>query len=305
MTPLPAPLKIVPSLIASALPQSRSRRLLLLLGHMRSGSTALSSVLCAHPAISGYGETHVVHGRRWSGGAIVLNQLRRGAWRWRAHYLFDKALHDAYDEAAGERFFRARAIFLAREPAASVASIRKLADTLGLGLWRTDQEAADYYEARVARLLALWPRFAPERRTGLTHAGLVADPDAVLMRLTAFLDLKPPLSNAYASREVGTRRGAGDPLVAGRQTRIMPDGSVSSLGRDAAPLAVPAGRLEALTALYREFERTCARGTEPTDGLDQRRRESVGVSAASSRASAVSARSSVSPSTQPLASDKA
>ena len=109
---MPAPVKRLAATCLALAPQGRFDRCLFLVGHMRCGSTALANVLCAHPSVSGYGETHVRYDRPSAPGALILNQLRRGRWRPRATHLFDKLLHDDLDATPPPAFFTARAIFV-------------------------------------------------------------------------------------------------------------------------------------------------------------------------------------------------
>lgn len=193
-------------------PHARHDRCLLLLGHMRCGSTALANVLCAHPAISGYGESHINHGAPAAPGRLVLNQIGARRWKPGARLLFDKILHDHLDAGAPPAFFTARALFLTRAPEPAIASILALFASLGTREYPDPASAAAYYTARLTRLAALWERFPPGRRLALTHEAMIAAPDATLARVTAFLGLTPPLANAY--RASPTRPGSGDPLAA-------------------------------------------------------------------------------------------
>lgn len=266
LTPIPRPLKLIPATLASALPQSRASRLILLIGHMRSGSTALSSVLCSHQDVSGYGEAHIDYGAFHAGGGLILNQWRRAAWRPRARYLFDKVLHNRYDHGAEGVCHAAHVIMLARAPERSIPSIRQLADTLGLGDWRTDEAAADYYERRMERLLTLWTHCHPARRIAMSHRELTGDVDTQLARLTALLRLNPPLSNSYTFKAVSGRGGGGDPLKARSLSKIVAGDHATSLSKGRGASDLSAARMEALQALYREFERTCCAPQDAADG---------------------------------------
>lgn len=201
-------------------PHARHDRCVLLLGHMRCGSTALANVLCAHPAISGYGESHIDHGAPAAPGRLVLNQIRARRWKPGARFLFDKILHDRLDAGAPPAFFTARALFLTRAPEPAIASILALFASLGSREYPDPATAAAYYTARLARLAALWDRFPPDRRLALTHDTLIARPEAALARVTTFLGLAPPLANAY--RASPARAGAGDPHAAPHLAAITP-----------------------------------------------------------------------------------
>ncbi|TDL81106.1 sulfotransferase family protein [Palleronia sediminis] len=206
--------------VAAAAPQCRFDRCIFVLAHMRCGSTALSNVLCSRPDISGYGEAHLRYDGRGALGRLIVNQVRRGGWTPGAAHLFDKILHSRHDRDPDPRFFEARAIFVARHPGPTIRSIRRLFDTLGGRDYATDDAAARYYVERLAALARLWEGFAPERRVGLTHDALIADPDAALARISGALRIDPPLANRYVSPAASRRRGGGDPLESGRRTAI-------------------------------------------------------------------------------------
>ncbi len=214
--------------VAQAAPQCRFDRCIFMLAHMRCGSTALSNILCSRPDISGYGEAHIRYDTPNALGGLVVNQARRGGWSPGARYLFDKILHSRHDAEATPAFFQSRAIFVLRAPDPTILSIHRLYAKLGRDEYGTHALAADYYTSRVAALSALWERFAPGNRIGLTHEALIADPEAALHRISTWLDLSPPLENRYQSKTASRRGGAGDPLKSGAFSRIE-RGAVSSL----------------------------------------------------------------------------
>ena len=234
--------------IAAVNPQCRYDRTLFLLGHMRAGTTALSNILCSRAEISGYGEAHIAYRDAAALGVLTLNQLRRGSWRPTARRLFDKVLHNRYDDVVDPGFPSASAIFIVRRPAPTIASIRRLFDTIGSGEYADDEAAARYYCERMTGLLRLWQRFPADRRIGLTAEQLLAEPEPVLHALTGFLDLSTPLDNSYVSSAASRRRGAGDPLQSGARDRIV----ASSDRAAAAPvtLDVAPARLAEAEALH-------------------------------------------------------
>jgi hypothetical protein len=243
------PLKRAAGACLSLSPQASFERCLFLIGHMRCGSTALANVLCAHPRISGYGETHVRYDRPSAPGALLLNQLRRGRWKPRAAHLFDKLLHDELDAAAPPAFFTARAIFVCRPPAAAVPSILRLFRALGSHEYATPAEAAAYYSRRLSRMHGLWQSFPAERRIAVRHEDLVTNPAATLERLSRFLRLTPALANAYA--EPGPLPpGAGDPLAAHRLTAIV------SAPIDRPPTPIPDAAIAPAFEAWRSFVAT-------------------------------------------------
>jgi hypothetical protein len=243
--PVPAFAKHLAGTGLGLAPHARPTRALFLLGHMRCGSTALANVLCAHPEISGYGESHIDHGTPAAPGRLVLNQIGARRWKPSAHYLFDKILHDRLDEGVPPGFFGGRAVFLTRAPEPAIASILALFAALGSRAHPDPASAAAYYIRRLARLAVLWDGFAPGRRLALEHATLVAHPEASLARISRFLYLDPPLVNAYCGSPA--RPGAGDPLAAARSTAIAPR------REEPLPVALAPAELAAARAAHAAF----------------------------------------------------
>lgn len=245
-------------LASTVAPQCSYERAVLILGHMRCGSTALANVLCSRSEINGYGETHVCHDGGSALGRVAVNQMRRGRWNPRAQFMFDKILHSRHDAAAPAAFYRARAIFLARAPDPAVRSIRRLFAILDKSEYDSDAAAAEYYADRVEVLLSAWDRFPEDRRVGLTHVRLLAAPEAALARISALLGLDPPLENRYESPPASLRGGGGDPLESGRHGRIIARGAAPRPGPEtgeepAPPLDIPPALRTRMEALYQRY----------------------------------------------------
>jgi hypothetical protein len=241
---------------ATVLPQCRFETAIFVLGHMRCGSTALSRVLCQHPAVSGYGEAHIHYGSRAALGTLALNQMRRGAFRHRATRLFDKILHDRYDGAPDPGFYSSRAVFLFRTPRETIRSIRKLFAQSPDREYASDNEAADYYELRLTTLARHWELFPAASRVGLSYASLAAQPDAELTRISRALDLFPALENRYeAAPAASEAHGSGDPLSVHRFDRIVPRQMSTTLDGNS-DLDLAPSRIADLQNLHDAFLRT-------------------------------------------------
>ena len=75
----------------------------------------------------------------------------------------------------------------------------------------TEDEALDYYRGRLECLAELArERSEQSEAVWITYERVVADPDDVLERLTAFLGLKTPLSRTYTRPPRSDRKGVGD-----------------------------------------------------------------------------------------------
>ena len=134
-------------------------RILLLLGHMRSGSSLLTHILVSNPDVIGYGETHIKYGSDLDFKKLILKvywqsqEFRKFQdlknLRMNHQYILDKVLHNTkiLDETilTSENIYT---IFLIREPARSFASMLDHKPH-----WQ-EQDALDYYLKRLAKLEA-------------------------------------------------------------------------------------------------------------------------------------------------------
>ncbi|MES1243955.1 MAG: sulfotransferase [Acidobacteriota bacterium] len=195
---------------------SDGRRYLFLLGTMRSGSTLLASILCSHPGVLGYGETHVVYRSAADFGELEARVCRAhgiGPEQIGPRRVLDKLLHDGL--LPDLRVFEGAdltCLFLLREPR---RTIRSLLHQLGSTL----DDAFAYYHARLASL-ERYARVFP-RAAFLAYEDLAADPERTLAGLTAFLGLSPPLSAEYRLQPLHDVKGVGDRSEAIRAGRVL------------------------------------------------------------------------------------
>ena len=175
---------------------SNGQRYLFLLGTMRSGSTLLASILCSHPGVLGYGETHVVYRSSGDFGELEARVCR-------AHgidpaeigprYVLDKLLHDGllpHPEALSGADLTC--LFLLREPRRTIQSlVHQLGSTL--------DDAFAYYLGRLASL-ERYARVFPR---------------------AAFLGLDPPLTAEYRLQPLHDVKGVGDRSEAIRAGRVL------------------------------------------------------------------------------------
>lgn len=167
---------------------------LLILGHMRCGSTLLAHIINSHPEVAGYGETHRSYRLLrdvWGLRAHVF--VRQPTLRVRARYVSDKNVNEVFpvDPEVLARS-SARVVLIAREPRASLSSlVRVLPD------W-TERQALDHYLTRMDLLRRTAAVCSDRDRVFfLTHHQLVHHSAPALQALTAFLGLGSPLSERY------------------------------------------------------------------------------------------------------------
>lgn len=203
--------------------RGRRSRPLLVLAHMRSGSTLLLHLLVDHPAVDGYGErNHAFRSLSDFDRLRVDVCYRSGRW-WRSpRYVADQINHDRY--TPGPELVRAsgaRCVILIREPEAAIGSMVHV-----LGRHYPDltvERAVAHYEDRLASLRGLAGSLSRQREPSsvffLTYEDLIQRADASLAGLTRFLELDIPVDETY---EVGPETGRrGDPSSTIRTGRIV------------------------------------------------------------------------------------
>lgn len=183
-------------------------RLVLVLGHMRSGSSLLHHLLASHPLVRGRGERNKAYRSE-----ADFDRLLVDIWAYRRALppaqacLCDQINHGRLLPA--ERLLlhpRVRKVFLVREPLAAVAS---MVNVLGRVRPFPPEEAADYYVSRLVELR----RYAASdldrgRQFFLTYADLTGtDRRTCLAALSAFLGLTPPLQESYQVFDFTGQRG--------------------------------------------------------------------------------------------------
>ncbi len=191
---------------------------LLILGHMRSGSSLLVHLLTSNPEILGYGETHITY-ESPADFKRLLHKVyaHQHDYRMGQTYVFDKLLHDqklANDALLQESL--TRAIFLLREPSRSLASMLDLKPH-----WRA-QEALDYYVNRLATLERYAAILGPERGVLVEYEQLLQQSGAVFDLLQRFLGTQAGFSEQYQVTSTTGMRGIGDSsdqIKAGRIVR--------------------------------------------------------------------------------------
>jgi hypothetical protein len=179
----------------------------LILAHMRSGSTLLHHLLLGHPDVIGCGERNATYR-----GPSDLRRLAVDAYYHRRELLRRRAF--AVDQINHTRFLsdpalldppHTRALFLVRQPGPSVSS---MVEVLGHHYGTTLAQAVSHYRTRLSDLERLAAGLTdPGRAFFLTYEALVNRTDAVLAALSSFLGLRPYLSARYDTYRFTGRSG--------------------------------------------------------------------------------------------------
>ena len=191
---------------------------LLLMGHMRSGSTLLLHLLLTNPEIGGVGERNATYRSAIDLGRLVMTARLAGrAPLARLRYVVDQINHSKFtpDPTLFENP-RVRIIFLLRRPQATIASLLELMRT-HYQPWSVDQ-AVDYYVERLQTLAGYGDRLRQQEHAALvTYDDLTDDPPDVLTQLQSFLGTSAGFSERYGVHEFTGKRGDPGPHITSGQ----------------------------------------------------------------------------------------
>ncbi|MBE9069741.1 sulfotransferase family protein [Leptolyngbya cf. ectocarpi LEGE 11479] len=196
--------------------RSKPYRFLLVLSHMRSGSSLLTHLLTTNPEVIGYGETHT----NYASAHDFKGLLKKVYWqaqefrtlgdvrnlRMDHQYVMDKVLHNKkfldHEFLKSEQVY---GIFLLREPERSLASIADLKPH-----WN-QQDTLDYYSERMARLVD-YARLIndPQRLLVVTYEQILDNTPQVLQTLQQFLHTQASFTEEYKVFKTTGMKGVGD-----------------------------------------------------------------------------------------------
>ncbi len=239
---------------------------LLLLGHMRSGSTLLLHLLLTNPAISAAGERGAVYASRADLARLALvTRMARHALFRRLRYVADQVNHSYLTpnrRLLQER--RVRVLFLLRRPEASIASILELYRVHYAQPWSVAR-AVEYYVERLEFLKMLGDGLPSESGAALvTYETLMQSPQETLQALRRFLQLRQEFSQTYRTYPfTGTHGDPGPKIRTGRIVRPQP----------AAPFHVDGSELDRAIEAYERCRCALARFAllpEATDAVPLR-----------------------------------
>ena len=192
-------------------------RILLVLSHMRSGSSLLTHLLNANPEVIGYGETHLTYQQPQDFKELFLRVYLRsqefrswkdiGNFQMQHQYVMDKILHNARigDDSllTSQQIY---SLFLLREPQRSLASLLDLKAHWG------ETEALNYYQDRLATLVQYARLIRNSQRSlVITYDQILDDTPSILTVLKTFLQTTVPFSEEYPILRTTGQKGVGDP----------------------------------------------------------------------------------------------
>lgn len=222
---------------------SRMPQFLLVLGHMRSGSSLLLHLLVNHPDIDGQGEQNTPYRSardllRWR----LRYHRRQGPLPQWPHYLVDQVNHNCLTPNPDLlRREDLKVLLLLRAPQPTIASLIKLSDRFYEGRW-TEEAAIAHYLDRYRKLAELADKLIPEHALALTYRDLTGQTEVCLAAIQGFLNLESSLSSHYQRQPFTGKRG--DPTEKIYTGRVLANATASSKDSPGAP--------EVLEAAYEE-----------------------------------------------------
>jgi len=207
----------------------------LILGHMRSGSTLVFHILRSDPAIAGLGERNAAYDSAADLSRLVIAAARaRRNPLARFKYVVDQINHSRFTpEPEVLHHPRVRLLFLLREPLGAIASLLELTRK-HYEPWPVER-AVEYYVERVSTL-AQYARSVerPDRTAFLTYQDVTERSNQSLSGLAAFLGTGSPFPETYPVHDSTGRRGDPGPVISGGRissprTHASPPGSDAQL----------------------------------------------------------------------------
>jgi hypothetical protein len=189
---------------------------LLLLGHMRSGSTLLLHLLMTNSEVSALGERGAVYASRADLArlAIASRVERRSPFR-HLRYVADQVNHNYLTPNSSLlRDPRVRILFLLRRPELTIASILELYRSHYRQAWSPSQ-AVDYYVERLGALAELGESLAnPICAALIPYEALTDLPQDTLEALRVFLGLRQGFTQTYSTHSFTGKYGDPGPNIA-------------------------------------------------------------------------------------------
>lgn len=230
----------------SILFRAQPYRILLILSHMRSGSSLLSHLLISNPEIIGYGETHLQYASERDFKNLIAKVYEKNIYNLKginvnglgmSHvYVLDKVLHNSkFSDTSFLTSPNVFAIFLLREPRRTLPSL------LDLKTHWQEKEAIDYYAERFP-VLGSYAKLINDKQRSLfvTYEQCLDRTTEVFAALQNFLGTRQGFSEEYQVLNTTGAKGVGDSkgnIKAGKIVRER-----RKIEREVSPEAVERGQ---------------------------------------------------------------
>lgn len=227
--------------------RSAPHRYILILSHMRSGSSLLLHLLMTSPEISGCGERNTAYRNEDDLAMFAIKSTLGSRGRIRASYSVDQVNHTHFLPAENLLLHASvLPIILFREPEGAIGSMVEVFSRIRRF---SVEEATTHYRERVTTLA----RYATIlRRHGclmaLTYDELVNDTQRSLIRLSDHIGLRTPLADVYSTFPFTGRLGDRSSRI--HTGRVLPARTDHGVEIDGAVL-------DEMTVIFDNCRRTC------------------------------------------------
>lgn len=228
------------------------KKKILIIGHMRSGSSLVTHILIDNTEIAGIGETHTTYNNKNYKTALATSlMLRMGkkSFSKKITYLLDKVLHDYIKTEKILTDENTKIILLARCPEQTIPSIIKIYKHRIV----TKAEATAYYSNALKRMLYIKRKY-DKKCFLIDYENFLEDNENILQGLSNFLNLKTPLSSSYEVNAFSGKAGIGD------FSKNLLTGRVLNKHEKQAKVFDPVGvekEFSEAVALYAELKQIC------------------------------------------------
>lgn len=174
--------------------ETDKRKMLFIIGHMRSGSSLLLHILNSNPKIIGFGEMHLRYfSKKDFGQAALRTYLSFKQLPTREYYVLDKILHTKLLKKQN-LLNEAKSIFIIRNPGEAMSSMLNLSDNKASN---NPENALIYYTERLRWITNSVDSLNPSEWTFTTYKELTQNPFEAFYKIEKLLDLEKSLSCNY------------------------------------------------------------------------------------------------------------
>jgi len=183
-------------------------QIIVIMAHMRSGSSLLEHILSSNPEIFGAGEQSRIYTTNTDLKKCELFvRTTNNTFFKPFKYITDQVLHEKFTPNLNLlRNNAVKVVLLIRNPEETIASIEKLGGPFGINE-HDEFNSSEYYVNRLEYLVNLSKQIPKKNQLFLTYEELVTDTEYTLKRLSAFLELKTALKKDYTIKNTTGKYG--------------------------------------------------------------------------------------------------
>lgn len=185
----------------------KGKKMLLIIGHMRSGSSLLVHILSSNSKIVGYGETHNQYRNKNDFGVVASKICRKTRnIPIKSDYFLDKVLHsEHFEDISILNHPSVRIIFQIRRPDHALSSIIRNTKR------NKPKEAYSHYSDQLSLIKSISNRLPRKKWIYVRYKSLIFKTSSTFEKIERFLDLSEQLEESYTTSRFTGKSGVGDP----------------------------------------------------------------------------------------------